>query len=94
MPPDTDPISTDTAIVIDQNLGEPIGKIVFTCQVKGDEVCMMNADGSGWQRLTNSPSANYYGSLSQDGQSVFLSGKKQAIPRFMKYSLTRERSGN
>jgi TolB protein len=74
-PPDADPVATSTAIVVNQNLVEPTGKIVFTCQVKGDEVCIMNADGSGWRRLTDSPAANYYGSLSPDGESILYIGK-------------------
>ena len=75
-PSDTDPIATDTAIVIDANLGEPTGKIVYTCQIQGDEVCIINPDGSNWRRLTNSPSANYYGSLSPDGESVLFIAKE------------------
>ena len=55
--------------------GEPYGKIVFTCQVTGNEetnqLCMVNADGSGWQQLTSNYSANFtYPSLSPDGKSI------------------------
>jgi len=49
---------------------EPTGKIVFTCQIQGDEVCMMNPDGSGWQQLTDSPLASFNASLSPDGKKV------------------------
>ncbi len=72
----SDPIASDTAIVIDTNLGEPTGKIVYTCQIKGDEVCIINADGSGWRQLTDSSSASYYASLSPDGESVVFVGKE------------------
>ncbi|RPJ27960.1 MAG: TIR domain-containing protein [Chloroflexi bacterium] len=79
-PLDVNPVTPDTAtaapIVIDTNLDEPTGKIVYTCQIKGDEVCIINADGSGWRQLTNSPSASYYASLSPDGESVVFIGKE------------------
>jgi TolB protein len=77
-PPDTDPTNpaaTDTAIVIDTNFDEPTGKIVYTCQVKGDEVCIINVDGSGWRQLTDLLSASYYASLSPDGESIVFIGK-------------------
>src|SRR5215207_1589623 len=72
-PPDvqpTNPVATDTAIVIDTNVDKPTGKIVYTCQVKGDEVCIINADGSGWRQLTDLLSASYYASFSPDGESI------------------------
>jgi len=69
-PPNIDPVLTETSVVIDTPLGKPPGKIVFTCNIQGDEVCMINPDGSGFQRLTNSPLASFNGSLSPDGRSV------------------------
>ncbi len=66
----TAPAITETTVVIDQPVGEPTGKIVYTCQVQGDEVCIIKAKGSGWQRLTNTPLANFNASLSPDGKSV------------------------
>jgi hypothetical protein len=66
---------TSTAILINTHLDEPTGKIVYTCQIAGDEVCLMNADGSGWRQLTNSSAASYYGSLSPDGQAVLYISK-------------------
>src|SRR5690242_6665049 len=51
--PNTDPLLTATSIVIDETLDKPTGKIVYTCQVQGAEVCIINADGSGLRRLTN-----------------------------------------
>ena len=61
---------TGTAIAIDQTLGQPTGKIVYTCMVQGAEVCLVNPDGSGLQRLTNTSLANFNPSLSPDGKSV------------------------
>lgn len=50
------------------------GKIVFTCQVNKitatDQICIMNADGSGFRQLTGDPVRHYYPSVSPDGTSV------------------------
>jgi TolB protein len=71
-PPDIDSVITETATQPAQN-NEPAGRIIFTCQIQGDEICIMNADGSGWQRLTDSPFANFNASLSPDGgKAVYI----------------------
>lgn len=54
------------------------GRIVFTCQIfrvqASNQICIMNADGSGFRRLTTDDSRQHlYASLSPDGQSVFYS---------------------
>lgn len=49
---------------------EPKGKIIFTCEIEGSEVCMINADGSGWRRLTDSKLANFNPSLAPDGKTA------------------------
>jgi TolB protein len=54
---------------------EPSGKIVFTCQIfkvqASNQICMINADGSGFRRLTTEDGRqHYYASLSPDGKSV------------------------
>ena len=69
-PPDIDPIVTVTATEPAINTNEPTGKIVYTCSINGDEVCMMNGDGSNWRQLTNSNFASYNASLSADGNSM------------------------
>lgn len=51
------------------------GHIVFTCQLfkvqAMDQVCIMNADGSGMRRLTTEDHVrHYYPSLAPDGKSV------------------------
>jgi TolB protein len=53
----------------------PIGRIVFTCQVykvqASNQICIINANGSGFRRLTTDGSRqHYYPSLSPDGLSV------------------------
>lgn len=47
------------------------GQIVFTCQ-RGDfnQICLMNADGSGYRQLTDSPHNSYYPAISPDGSTV------------------------
>jgi serine/threonine protein kinase len=53
----------------------PHGKIVFTCEVFRDperyQICMINADGTGFIQLTNEGN-NYYPSLAPDGKSVIF----------------------
>ena len=66
---------------------EPTGKIVYTCQVQGDEICMINADRSGWQRLTNLPSASNYASLSPDGEAVLFVGRQTGNAEIYELSL-------
>lgn len=52
------------------------GRIVFTCQIfkvqASNQICIMNADGTGFRRLTTDDSRqHFYPSLAPDGQSVF-----------------------
>lgn len=72
--PDMDPAvtATNADVVI---VPEISGKIVYTCQVNkansSDQVCIMNADGSGQRQLTDSTD-NQDASLSPDGQTVIF----------------------
>ncbi len=66
---------TPTAVPVPD---EPGGHIVFTCQVykyqSSEQVCSMNADGSGYRRLTKEDGVrHYYPSLAPDGRSVVYS---------------------
>ena len=68
---------TDTPTATPDN-GEPWGKIVFTCQIykaqASDQICIMNADGSGYRRLTTeNDRRHFYPSLAPDGRSVVYS---------------------
>lgn len=59
----------------------PIGKIVFTCQIFKDnrrnQLCLINADGTGERRLTTNDFANhYYASFSPDGQSIVFTSNQ------------------
>ncbi|HRQ25211.1 MAG TPA: hypothetical protein PLF42_17420, partial [Anaerolineales bacterium] len=65
-PPTPYPVSPD---------GEPYGKIAFTCQVfrvtATNQICIINADGSGFRRLTtDNTRQHYYPSVAPDGRSV------------------------
>ena len=68
-PPVIDPVITATEPVF-VNPNEPAGRIVYTCSIKGDEVCLINADGSGWRQLTDSLLGNFNASLAPDGKSM------------------------
>ncbi len=55
----------------------PMGKIVFVCYVQQiDQICLMNADGSGREQLTEFNATTFYPSLSPDGQTVYFSSKR------------------
>lgn len=54
----------------------PSGKIAFTCYVKQiDQICLLNADGSGRIQLTNLKATAFYPSVSPDGQTIFFSSR-------------------
>ncbi|MBI5351746.1 MAG: PD40 domain-containing protein [Chloroflexi bacterium] len=57
---------------------QPTGQIVFTCQIyktqASNQICIINADGTGFRRLTTENSVqHYYASLSPEGKSVVYS---------------------
>ena len=61
----------------------PTGHIVFTCQIykyqSSDQICIMNADGSGFRRLTADNSVrHFYPSLSPDGRRVLYSAFRES----------------
>jgi TolB protein len=61
----------------------PTGHIVFTCQIfkiqASNQICIMNADGSGFRRLTTDNNRqHYYPSLAPDGQSVLYAAFREA----------------
>lgn len=81
-PPVVDPVITPAATEPFTNRNQPTGKIIYTCQIKGDEICVVNADGAGWHQLTNASLACFNASPSPDGKKiVFVSGdnKKSEI---------------
>jgi len=67
--PDDDPLIVVTEPITVNN-DEPTGRIIYTCQIQGDEICIINPDGSSWKRLTNTSLANFNATLSPDGQKA------------------------
>src|SRR5581483_3282740 len=72
--PPPGPLTPTAALVPDG----PTGHIVFTCQIfkyqVSEQVCIVSADGSGYNRLTADNNVrHFYPSLSPDGQSVVYS---------------------
>jgi TolB protein len=70
--------STPTSIPSPSASDNPTGRIVFTCQVFKDQgteqICLMNADGSEYRRLTTENNTrHYYPSLSPNGKQVLYS---------------------
>jgi tol-pal system beta propeller repeat protein TolB len=60
----------------------PGGQIVFTCQIfkfqSSDQICIMNADGTGYRRLTtDNGRRHFYPSLSPDGRRVLYSSFRE-----------------
>jgi Tol biopolymer transport system component len=51
----------------------PTGKIVYTCQLAGDQICLVNADGTGFRQLTSDSVKHWYASISTDGLSIIYS---------------------
>lgn len=57
----------------------PTGRIAFACFIKQiDQICLMNADGTGRQQLTSFPATAFYPSISPDGQTIFFSSKQSS----------------
>jgi Tol biopolymer transport system component len=53
------------------------GHIVFTCTRKDiNQICMINADGSGYRQLTQQATNTYYPAISPDGESVVFAINK------------------
>ncbi len=69
---------------------EPTGQIVLTCQLdrnlSNEQICIVNADGSGYRRLTNEDDIrHYYPSLAPDGKSVVYSAYNKQSKRYEIY---------
>ncbi len=75
--------------------GEPTGKIAFTCQIfkeiNSEQICMVNADGTGYRRLTPEDSMrHFYPSISPDGRSVMYSALNEQSKHYEIYELVLE----
>ena len=88
-PPAVDVTGVPTVSVQDG----PAGHIVFTCQIykyqSSDQVCIMNADGTGYRRLTTEADIrHFYPSLSPDGRRVLYSAfREENIYEIYSYEL-------
>ncbi len=76
------PGSVPTSIPSPSAADQPTGHIVFTCQIfkvqASNQICIMNADGSGYRRLTTeNNNQHFYPSLSPDGRYVLYSGFRE-----------------
>jgi TolB protein len=65
----------------------PGGRIVFTCTIeKYNQLCLMNADGSGWKRLTDRNANDYYPAFAPDGvRIVYVSNKTGLFEIYLRY---------
>lgn len=72
---------TPTNTTLPSSGSEPTGKIAFTCQVNkvqaSDQICVMNADGTGLKQLTFDYVRHFYPSMSPDGKSVVYSAYRE-----------------
>src|SRR5215212_3151700 len=80
--PSPNPTAGQASIPAPSASDQIAGHIVFTCQLfkvqAMDQVCIMNADGSGTRRLTTEDNKrHFYPSLSPDGQSVLYSSFRE-----------------
>ena len=71
---------------------EPTGTIALTCQIfkeaSKEQICTVNADGSGYRRLTNEDDVrHYYASVAPDGQSVLYSAYTKQTEHYEIYEL-------
>ncbi len=57
----------------------PTGKIVFVCYVKKiDQICLMDADGTNREQLTNFEATAFYPSLSLNEETIYFSSKQNS----------------
>ena len=71
------------------------GKIVYVCQVfkrqAQDQICLINADGTGQRRLTTTDTArHFYPSFAPDGKSVLFSANLDGNFKIYEQKLTGE----
>jgi TolB protein len=77
------PIPSTMTAPTSSSTDQPKGRIVYTCQIfktqASNQICIINADGTGFRRLTTDDNKqHYYPSLSPDGKSVVYAEFRQA----------------
>lgn len=61
-------------------LTEPAGTIVYTCfDGAGDDLCLINADGSGQRQLVDSEGTDWYASPGPDGSIIVFSSRRTGV---------------
>jgi TolB protein len=83
VPPPTSNPDSSSSIPAPSPADQLTGHIVFTCQLfkvqSANQICIMNADGSGFRRLTwQDDQQHFYPSLSPDGVNVLYAGFREA----------------
>jgi TolB protein len=78
IPTATESVATSTLTPTATPGAQPSGHIVLTCQIfkfqSSEQICIVNADGSGYRRLTPEDGIrHYYPSMAPDGRSVVYS---------------------
>ena len=68
---------------------KPLGRIVYICQIFSDEnrnqICLINADGSGQKRISTDDNEDYlYATLTPDGQNVLYAGRTGPVYQIYK----------
>jgi TolB protein len=78
------PVPDSTLVVpTSSRTDPPTGRIAFTCQIykvqASNQICIINADGSGFRRLTTDGTRqHYYPSISPDGASLAYAAFREA----------------
>jgi TolB protein len=77
------PVMLTEVVSTPSSKDQPTGRIVFTCQLfrvqASNQICIINADGTGYRRLTTDDNKqHYYPSLSPDGKSVVYAAFREA----------------
>lgn len=66
--------------LIDKWVPPPKGKIVLTCTPEYyNQLCLMNANGSSYTRLTNHMSNDYYPSLTRNGEEIYFVSNRSSL---------------
>ena len=77
------PLPSTVTVPTSSSTIQPTGKIVFTCQIfkvqASNQICVINADGTGFRRLTTDDTKqHYYSSISPDGWNVVYAAFREA----------------
>jgi TolB protein len=77
------PLLSTMVVPTSSSIDQPKGRIVYTCQIfkvqASNQICIINADGSGFRRLTTDDNKqHYYPSFSPDGKSVVYAAFREA----------------